>query len=134
MLLARKRRAMGGNPPELVPNRRPLTACPAEPPIKSGGSCFMAHRLMRSSSMSKSRNQELWEKGAEQRERCRNWLLPFMRDDKPKFLTKAELREAALRELGVSKSSFDFGWIEAIEQTGRHDWYEPLRRRPRSKN
>jgi hypothetical protein len=62
------------------------------------------------------------------------WLVPFMRDDKPKFLTKAELREAALRELGVSKSAFDSGWIEAIEQTGRHDWYEPLRRRPRSKN
>jgi hypothetical protein len=61
--------------------------------------------------MSQSRNQELWEKAAEQWERCRNWLLPFMRDDKPKFLTKAELREAALRELGVSKSSFNFGWI-----------------------
>jgi hypothetical protein len=57
-----------------------------------------------------------------------------MRVVKPKFLTKAELREAALRELGVSKSSFDFGWIEAIEHAGRHDWYEPLRRRPRSKN
>jgi hypothetical protein len=84
--------------------------------------------------MSKSRNQEIYERAAEQRERCREWLLPFMRDDQPKFLTKAELREAALRELGVSKSSFDFGWIEAIEQTGRHDWYEPLRRRPRSKN
>jgi hypothetical protein len=84
--------------------------------------------------MSKNRNLELREKAAEQRVRCRDWLLPFMRDDKPKFLTKAELREAALREFGVSKSAFDFGWIEAIEQTGRHDWYEPLRRRPRSKN
>jgi hypothetical protein len=45
-----------------------------------------------------------------------------------------ELRDAALRELKVSNNSFDFAWIEAIEQTGRHDWYEPLRRRLRIKN
>ena len=32
-----------------------------------------------------------------------------------KVLTKAELREAAMRD-------FDFGWIEAIEQSGRRDW------------
>ena len=44
---------------------------------------------------------------------------------------KPELREAAMRDLKVSKNSFDFGWIEAIEQSGRHDWYEPLRRRYR---
>jgi hypothetical protein len=49
-------------------------------------------------------------------------------------LTKAELRDAALRELKVSNNSFDFAWIEAIEQTGLHDWYEPLRRRLRIKN
>ena len=52
-----------------------------------------------------------------------------MQGNQPKFLTKAELREAAIRELKVSKNSFDFGWISAIEETGRHDWYEPLRRR-----
>jgi hypothetical protein len=57
-----------------------------------------------------------------------------MRDTQPKFLTKAELRDAAMRELKVSKNSFDFGGIGAIERTGRHDWYEPLRRRPRTKN
>jgi len=43
------------------------------------------------------------------------------------------LRGAAMRELNVSKSSFDFGWIDAIETTGRHDWYEPQRRRLRVK-
>jgi hypothetical protein len=52
-------------------------------------------------------------------------------DNQPKFLTKAELCEAAMRDLKVSKNSFDFGWIEAIEQSGRQDWYEPLRRRYR---
>jgi hypothetical protein len=57
-----------------------------------------------------------------------------MRDNQPKFVTKAELRGAAMHELKVSKNSVDFGWIEAIEQTGRHDWYEPLRRPPRTKN
>jgi hypothetical protein len=51
---------------------------------------------------------------------------------KPKFLTKAELRDAAIKELRISKNSFDFAWISAIEQTGRHDWYEPLRRRYRA--
>jgi hypothetical protein len=44
------------------------------------------------------------------------------------------LRDAALRELKVSKNSFEYGWIEAIEQTGRHDWSEPLRRRLRVKS
>lgn len=40
-----------------------------------------------------------------------------------------KMRSAAMRELNVSKSAFDFGWMAAIEDTGRHDWYEPLRRR-----
>jgi len=79
--------------------------------------------------MTKSRRQRLSEKAKEERGRCRVWLLKFMRRDHPKFVTKAELREAAMRELKVSKSSFDFAWIAAIEETGRQDWYEPLRRR-----
>jgi hypothetical protein len=81
-----------------------------------------------------SLSQELSAKAAEERCRCRDWLLNFMRDSQQKFLTKAELRDAAKRELKVSKNSFDFGWIEAIEQSGRHDWYEPLRRRYRTKS
>jgi hypothetical protein len=81
-----------------------------------------------------NRSQELSEKAAEERQRCRNWLLRFMRENHPKFLTKAELRDAAMSELKVSRNSFDFAWIEAIEETGRHDWYEPLRRRLRTKS
>jgi len=76
----------------------------------------------------------LSEKADEERRRCRDWLLRFMQGNQPKILTKAELRDAALRELNVSKNSFDFGWITAIEETGRHDWYEPLLRRPRINN
>ena len=33
-----------------------------------------------------------------------------------------------MRELKISKNSFDAAWIAAIEDAGRHDWYEPLRR------
>jgi hypothetical protein len=55
----------------------------------------------------KNRQQQLSEKAHEERRRCRDW---------------------------VSKLSFDMGWIMAIEDTGRHDWYEPLRRRSRTRN
>jgi hypothetical protein len=79
--------------------------------------------------MMKSRSQELSEKAAAERRRCRDWLLPFRQNGQPKFLTKDELCGAAIRQLNVSKSSFDFAWIDAIEKAGRHDWYEPLRRR-----
>ena len=84
--------------------------------------------------MMKSRMQELQERAADGRSRCRQWLLRFMQNDHPKFLTKAELRGAAMQELKVSKNSFDFGWIDAIETTGRHAWYEPLRRRSKTQN
>jgi hypothetical protein len=84
--------------------------------------------------MTKNRSQELSEKANEERQRCRDWLLPFMQNNQPKFLTKNELRIAAMRELNASKNSFDFAWIDAIERTGRHDWYEPIRRRLRTKS
>jgi hypothetical protein len=84
--------------------------------------------------MTNSRSQELSEKAAAERRRCRDWLLSFMQDNQPKFLTKDELRGAAMRELSASRNSFDFAWIDAIEKTGRHDWYEPLRRRLRTKS
>ena len=79
--------------------------------------------------MLKTRSQQLSERADDERRRCRDWLLLFMQTNQPKFLTKDELRAAAMRELNVSKVSFDMGWIMAIEDTGRHDWYEPLRRR-----
>ena len=84
--------------------------------------------------MTKSRRQELSEQFTEQWQRCRDWLLPFMQNSRPKFLTKDELRSAAMRELKVSKNAFDFAWMAAIEDAGRHDWYEPLRRRLRTRN
>jgi transposase InsO family protein len=47
----------------------------------------------------KNRQQQLSEKAHEERRRCRDWLLKFMQDDQPKFLTKDELRSAAMRRL-----------------------------------
>ena len=84
--------------------------------------------------MTNTRREELSERFTEQWQRCRDWLLPFMQNNQPKFATKEELRVAAMRELKVSKNAFDFGWIAAIEGTGRHDWYEPLRKRLRVKS
>jgi hypothetical protein len=48
--------------------------------------------------MMKSRRQELSKKFTEQWQRCRNWLPPFMQNNQPTFLTKDELRSAAMRE------------------------------------
>jgi hypothetical protein len=84
--------------------------------------------------MTKTRSEELSEKFTEQWPQCCDWLLPYMENNQPKFLTKDDLRSAAIRQLKVSKHAFDFGWMAAIEDTGRHDWYEPLRRRRRIKS
>jgi hypothetical protein len=84
--------------------------------------------------MLKGRKKEFWEKAEGERRRCHQWLLNFMRDDQPKLATKSGLRAAAMRELKISKCSFDAAWIGAIEGSGRQDWYEPLRRQPRTRN
>jgi hypothetical protein len=47
-----------------------------------------------------------------------------------KAFTKDEYRQMATADLGAfSKAAFDYGWIAAIEDSGRQDWYEPLSRR-----
>jgi hypothetical protein len=94
----------------------------------------MEQRVVGICALMKTRNQERSEQFTGQWHRCRDWLLPFMQNNQPKFLTKDELRSAAMRELNVSKNAFDFGWMAAIEDSGRHDWYEPLRRRLRIKS
>ncbi len=71
--------------------------------------------------MTTTRMQQLQEKAAAKRQRCSRWLLTFMQGDQPKFLTKAMLRTNAMHELGVSKNSIDYGWIDAIETSGRRD-------------
>jgi hypothetical protein len=83
--------------------------------------------------MLKGRRKELWDKAEAERRRCRQWLLDYMRPGQAKRVTKAALRDAAMRELKISKNSFDAAWIAAIEHAGRQDWYEPLRRQQRSR-
>jgi hypothetical protein len=63
------------------------------------------------------------------RRRCADWLRTLMTQGHPKPATKAELCAWARANLDVNKSNFDEAWIMAIEETGRHDWYEPRPRR-----
>lgn len=78
------------------------------------------------------RQKELSNKAEAERERCRLWLPNFMRPGQSKPDTKEALCAEAVRELKISKSSFNAAWIAAIEDAYRHDWYEP-RRNTRSK-
>jgi hypothetical protein len=54
--------------------------------------------------MLKGRKKELWDKADAERQRCRQWLLAFIRPGQPKPITKAALRERAMRELKISKN------------------------------
>ena len=76
---------------------------------------------------------ELSAKHRKESEHVREWLRPFMENGKPKMATKEELWSVAKNEFGVSRSSIDLGWGLAIHDTGREDWYEPLRKRLRKK-
>jgi hypothetical protein len=62
-----------------------------------------------------------------ERKRCREWLLSLTRISPRKTRTKADLRAEAMACFGISRNSFDYAWIEAIEETGNRHWYEPLR-------
>jgi hypothetical protein len=65
-----------------------------------------------------------------QRKLCLDWLLYIMASSSVKTRTKADLRTEAIERFKVSKNAFDFAWVDAIEKTGNHHWYEPL---PRSR-
>jgi hypothetical protein len=69
-----------------------------------------------------------FEKAQAERKLCQEWLIRIMRASPVKTRSKDDLRAEAMRDLGVSKSSFDDAWIGAIEELGYHDWYEPLRK------
>jgi hypothetical protein len=67
--------------------------------------------------MTKSRRQELSDKFTEQWQQCRDWLLPHATEP-AEVLDEDELRRAAMCELKVSKSTFDF-WVEGCN---RRQW------------
>lgn len=80
--------------------------------------------------MTKSARQALIDNAMAERVQCRAWLLMHMAHGKPKAFTKEEYRQMAIAELGnVSKAAFDTAWVLAIEDTGRHDWYQSKPRR-----
>jgi hypothetical protein len=56
----------------------------------------------------------------------------ILKGEKP--AAKAELRQEGIERFGVSKSSFDFAWIWAIEETKNHHWYDPLPRSGKKTN
>jgi hypothetical protein len=94
----------------------------------SDGNCEL-HALP-ASRMTHPARQAMMEKAIADRIRCRDWLLLHMVQGKPKAFTKEEYRQMAVTELGdISKATFDMGWVWAIEDAGRHDWYQPKPRR-----
>jgi len=79
--------------------------------------------------------QALKDRAIAERKRLRDWLLPYMVNEKPKAFTKDEYRQLATADLGTfSKAAFDHAWIAAIEDSGRQDWYDPLPRRRMVRN
>lgn len=66
------------------------------------------------------------------RQACADWIKAFMKPGQTKPATKGELFDMAKAELDINRSNFDAGWIQAIEEMGRQDWYEPLPRRSRT--
>ena len=76
-----------------------------------------------------SKPQLAYDKAHAERKLCRDWLVYVMSSSAEKTRSKVDLRNEAMERFKVSKNSFDFGWIWAIEDTGNHHWYDPLRRR-----
>ena len=79
--------------------------------------------------------KELQAKAHADREKAKAWLSRYIQPGvpkaltKPKAFTKEDLRSAAMPELQVSKSAFDYAWDWVILETGCEHWYEPLPRR-----
>ena len=60
----------------------------------------------------------------DERQQCRDWLVPLMSEGKAKTMTKDQYRELARQEFRVSAGAFNDAWLWAIEDTGRQDWFE----------
>ena len=73
--------------------------------------------------------EQAFEEAQAKRQECAAWLMKFMLPGQLKPMTKDELFTLARQSIGISRSGFDQAWIMAIEETGRHDWYQGLRRK-----
>jgi len=83
--------------------------------------------------MTQAKKERLFEQAEERRRTCSDWLKTPMIPGVLKPATKDELFRWARDNLGASRSAFDKGWIWAIEDMGRQDWYEPSPRRKSSR-
>jgi hypothetical protein len=80
--------------------------------------------------MSHTSRQAMMENAILERQKVQEWLSLQIFDGIPKAFTKEQYRQLATSELGMfSKAAFDHAWISAIEDSGRHDWYDPIPRR-----
>jgi|GEM_PF-3365500 len=61
--------------------------------------------------------------------RRRDVLKTLMIPGAPRPATKEELFAWACENIGATRQNVDAGWVWAIEDMSRHDWYEPLPRR-----
>lgn len=73
--------------------------------------------------------KESYAKAHADREKAKQWLSHYIKPGLPKAFTKEDLRSAAIAELHVSKSAFDYAWNWVILETGCEFWYDPLPRR-----
>ena len=76
----------------------------------------------------------LYLEAKERRQKCKAWLRQFMRPGQSRQLTKNELFQRAKSELNVTRTNFDAAWFLLIEESGRHDWHEPIRGRRNQKS
>jgi hypothetical protein len=73
--------------------------------------------------------KEAYEKAAADRAKASEWLRHYIKPGLPKVFTKEDLCSAAMAELKVSRSSFNYAWDWVILETGCEYWYNPLPRR-----
>jgi len=58
-----------------------------------------------------------YERAEAERQKCKEWLIRIMRASPTKTQSKDDLRAEAMRDLKVSKNSFDSAWTGAIVDT-----------------
>lgn len=79
-----------------------------------------------------NKHEEAYAAARAREEKCREWLKQFMIPGQPRTWTKDELFQQAQKVMTLSRMNFDSAWVGAIEEMGRQDWYEPMRRKKKT--
>jgi hypothetical protein len=72
-------------------------------------------------------------KAKAERKQCEDWLTMLMKASPKRTRTKADLCAEAIARFRVSKNSFDYAWIAAIEKAENRSWYKSLQMVKRTK-